>query len=135
RPAPTRRPAPCSTGRRATFVSGWDWRVSTICRNWRRSSRRWPTLTSEDKPVRLHKLLAQSGIASRRRCEELMLAGRVTVDGEVVTRLGTTVDPERAVIRVDGVRLPPRSDHVYVAANKPLGVVSTMSDPQGRPTL
>jgi 23S rRNA pseudouridine2605 synthase len=85
--------------------------------------------------VRLHKLLAQSGVASRRRCEELMLAGRVTVDGEVVTRLGTTVDPTRAVIRVDGKRLPPRSDHVYVALNKPTGVVSTMSDPQGRPTL
>lgn len=92
-------------------------------------------MTSEDGPVRLHKLLAQSGVASRRKCEELMLAGRVTVDGEVVTRLGTTVDPERAVIRVDGARLPPRSDHVYVAVNKPLGVVSTMSDPQGRPTL
>lgn len=85
--------------------------------------------------VRLHKLLAQSGVASRRRCEELMLAGRVTVDGEVVTRLGTTVDAAHAVIRVDGARLPPRSGHLYVAANKPLGVVSTMRDPQGRPTL
>jgi 23S rRNA pseudouridine2605 synthase len=95
-------------------------------------------LTNDDdrtERVRLHKLLAQSGVASRRRGEELMLAGRVTVDGEVVTRLGATVDPERAVIRVDGVRLPPRSDHVYVAANKPVGVVSTMRDPQGRPTL
>ena len=95
-------------------------------------------MTNDDdrsERVRLHKLLAQSGVASRRRGEELMLAGRVTVDGEVVTRLGTTVDPTRAVIRVDGVRLPPRSDHVYVAANKPLGVVSTMRDPQGRPTL
>ena len=85
--------------------------------------------------IRLHKLLAQRGVASRRRCEELMLAGRVTVDGEVVTRLGTTVDARQAVIRVDGQRLPPRTDHVYVALNKPLGVVSTMSDPQGRPTL
>jgi len=65
----------------------------------------------------------------------MMLAGRVTVDGEVVTRLGTTVDARRAVIRVDGQRLPPQTDHVYVALNKPLGVVSTMSDPQGRPTL
>lgn len=95
-------------------------------------------MTSEDdgiERVRLHKLLAQSGVASRRRCEELMLAGRVTVDGAVVTRLGSTVDPARAVIRVDGTRLPPRSDQVYVAANKPLGVVSTMSDPQGRPNL
>jgi 23S rRNA pseudouridine2605 synthase len=95
-------------------------------------------LTSDDadvERVRLHKLLAQRGVASRRKCEELMLAGRVTVDGEVVTRLGTTVDARLAVIRVDGQRLPPQTDHVYVALNKPLGVVSTMSDPQGRPTL
>jgi len=95
-------------------------------------------LTSDDggaESIRLHKLLAQSGIASRRKSEELMLAGRVTVDGEVVTRLGTTVDARHAVIRVDGARLPPRSDQVYVAANKPVGTVSTMSDPQGRPTL
>ncbi|MFL6002101.1 MAG: pseudouridine synthase [Nocardioides sp.] len=85
--------------------------------------------------VRLHKLLAQSGIASRRKCEELMLAGLVVVDGEVVTRLGTKVDPRTAVIRVDGKRLPPVSDHVYLALNKPRGVVSTMSDPEGRRTL
>jgi 23S rRNA pseudouridine2605 synthase len=85
--------------------------------------------------VRLQKLLAQSGVASRRRCEELMLAGLVEVDGEVVTRLGTKVDPARAVIRVEGRRLPPRGPHVYLALHKPRGVVSTMSDPQGRPTL
>jgi len=85
--------------------------------------------------VRLHKLLAQSGIASRRKCEELMLAGLVVVDGEVVTRLGTKVDPRTAVIRVDGKRLPPVSEHVYLALNKPRGVVSTMSDPEGRRTL
>ena len=85
--------------------------------------------------VRLQKLLAQSGVASRRKCEELMLAGLVEVDGEVVTRLGTKVDPRSAVIRVEGRRLPPQSDHVYLALNKPRGVVSTMSDPQGRRTL
>jgi 23S rRNA pseudouridine2605 synthase len=85
--------------------------------------------------VRLQKLLAQSGIASRRKCEELMLAGLVEVDGEVVTRLGTKVDPRTAVIRVDGKRLPPVSDHVYLALNKPRGVVSAMSDPEGRRTL
>jgi 23S rRNA pseudouridine2605 synthase len=89
----------------------------------------------DDGLVRLHKLLAQSGVASRRKCEELMLAGSVTVDGEVVTRLGTKVNPTTAVIRVDGVRLPPVSPHVYLALNKPTGVVSTMSDPEGRPTL
>jgi 23S rRNA pseudouridine2605 synthase len=85
--------------------------------------------------VRLHKLLAQSGIASRRKCEELMLAGLVEVDGEVVTRLGTKVDARTAVIRVDGKRLPPVSEQVYLARNKPRGVVSTMSDPEGRRTL
>jgi 23S rRNA pseudouridine2605 synthase len=89
----------------------------------------------DDGLVRLQKLLAQSGVASRRRCEQLMLAGSVEVDGEVVTRLGTKVDPRTAVIRVDGRRLPPASDHVYLVLNKPRGVVSTMTDPQGRPTL
>jgi 23S rRNA pseudouridine2605 synthase len=89
----------------------------------------------EDGLVRLHKLLARSGVASRRKCEELMLAGEVTVDGEVVTRLGTKVDPVTAVIRVSGQRLPPVSPHVYLVLYKPTGVVSTMSDPQGRPTI
>ena len=91
--------------------------------------------TDPEGLVRLQKLLAQSGVASRRKCEELMLAGLVEVDGEVVTRLGTKVDPRTAVIRVDGKRLPPISAHVYLVLNKPLGVVSTMSDPEGRRTL
>jgi 23S rRNA pseudouridine2605 synthase len=89
----------------------------------------------DDGLVRLHKLLARSGVASRRKCEELMLEGEVTVDGEVVTRLGTKVDPLTAVIRVSGQRLPPVSPHVYLVLYKPTGVVSTMSDPQGRPTI
>jgi 23S rRNA pseudouridine2605 synthase len=89
----------------------------------------------EDGLVRLHKLLARSGVASRRKCEELMLEGEVTVDGEVVTRLGTKVDPLTAVIHVSGQRLPPVSPHVYLVLYKPTGVVSTMSDPQGRPTI
>jgi len=89
----------------------------------------------EDGLVRLQKLLATSGVASRRKCEELMLAGEVEVDGEVVTRLGTKVDPATAVIRVSGTRLPPASPNVYLVLNKPRGVVSTMSDPQGRRTL
>jgi 23S rRNA pseudouridine2605 synthase len=88
-----------------------------------------------DGLVRLHKLLARSGVASRRRCEELMLAGEVTVDGEVVTRLGTKVDPTTALIRVSGRRLPPMSPNVYLALNKPVGVTSTMSDPHAERTL
>jgi 23S rRNA pseudouridine2605 synthase len=97
-----------------------------------------PEIDTEIEPdglVRLQKLLAQSGVASRRKCEELMLAGEVEVDGEVVTRLGTKVDPTTAVIRVSGKRLPPVSAHVYLVLNKPRGVVSTMSDPEGRRTL
>jgi 23S rRNA pseudouridine2605 synthase len=91
--------------------------------------------TGDDGLVRLQKLLAQSGVASRRRCEELMLAGEVEVDGEVITRLGTKVDPRTAVIRVSGRRVPPVSEHVYLVLYKPRGVVSTMSDPEGRRTL
>jgi len=89
----------------------------------------------DEGQIRLQKLLAQSGIASRRKCEEIMLAGLVEVDGEIVTRLGTKVDPTTAVIRVSGKRLPPISPHVYLVLNKPRGVVSTMSDPEGRRTL
>jgi len=85
--------------------------------------------------IRLQKLLALAGVASRRRSEELMLGGLVEVNGEVVTRLGTKVDPARDLIRVDGKRLPPISEKVYLALNKPRGVVSTMSDPEGRRTL
>jgi len=91
--------------------------------------------TDDEGLVRLQKLLAASGVASRRKCEELMLGGEVEVDGEVVTRLGTKVDPTTAVIRVRGSRLPPVSPHAYLVLNKPRGVVSTMSDPEGRPTL
>ncbi len=91
--------------------------------------------TDADGMIRLQKLLAQSGVASRRKCEQLMLDGLVEVDGEVVTRLGTKVDPRTAVVRVDGRRLPPASDHVYLALSKPRGVVSTMSDPEGRRSL
>jgi 23S rRNA pseudouridine2605 synthase len=91
--------------------------------------------TDDDGLIRLQKLLAMSNVASRRKCEELMLDGLVEVDGEVVTRLGTKVDPRTAVIRVNGKRLPPVSEKVYLVLNKPRGVVSTMSDPEGRRTL
>ncbi|KRF15294.1 MFS transporter [Nocardioides sp. Soil797] len=92
-------------------------------------------MTDDDGLVRLQKHLAQSGVASRRKCEEIMLDGLVEVDGEIVTRLGTKIDPHTAVIRVDGKRLPPISPNVYLVLNKPRGIVSTMSDPEGRPTL
>ncbi|GII13707.1 pseudouridine synthase [Planomonospora parontospora] len=85
--------------------------------------------------VRLQKVLAQAGVASRRACEELIGDGRVTVDGQVVRRFGARVDPAKQVIHVDGKRLPTMPDLVYFAINKPIGVVSTMSDPDGRPSL
>lgn len=85
--------------------------------------------------VRLQKVLAQAGIGSRRVCENLIAGGRVTVDGQVVTELGVRVDPARAVITVNGVRLQLDSSRTYLALNKPRGVVSTMHDPQGRPSL
>lgn len=85
--------------------------------------------------VRLQKVLASAGVGSRRRCEELMASGRVEVNGEITTQMGVRVDPQRDVIRVDGRRLPPPSDNVYVVVNKPRGVVSTMADEKGRPDL
>jgi 23S rRNA pseudouridine2605 synthase len=84
--------------------------------------------------VRLQKVLAEAGLASRRAAEALIVAGRVRVDGRVITELGTKVDPRASRIEVDGQRIT-RQAHVYVILHKPRGVVSTMSDPQGRPTV
>lgn len=89
-----------------------------------------------DQPgVRLQKVLAAAGVGSRRACEELIAAGRVEVDGRKVREQGLRVDPEQAVIKVDGLRVETRSSAVYLAVNKPRGMVSTMSDPEGRPCL
>jgi 23S rRNA pseudouridine2605 synthase len=85
--------------------------------------------------VRLQKVLAQAGVGSRRACEELIAAGRVEVDGQRVTELGVRIDPKRSVVHVDGVRIQLDESLVYLAFNKPLGVLSAMSDPQGRPNL
>lgn len=85
--------------------------------------------------IRLQKVLAQAGLGSRRRCEQLMAEGRVEVNGEVIDRMGVRVDPLRDLVRVDGRRLPPPSDHAYLILNKPRGIVSTMADEQGRPDL
>ena len=90
---------------------------------------------SAPEGVRLQKVLAAAGVASRRASEDLIARGRVEVNGEVVREQGIRVDPIRDIIRVDGSRIPPARSHVYVVLNKPRGVVSTMDDPQGRPTL
>ena len=85
--------------------------------------------------IRLQKVLAAAGLGSRRTCEELIAAGRVSVDGMVVRGQGMRVDPRTAVVAVDGARVNVREDLVYLALNKPRGVLSTMSDPEGRPTV
>ena len=84
---------------------------------------------------RLQKILSQAGVASRRQSEQLMLDGRVTVNGVTVRELGTKADPARDDIRVDGrrVKLPDRRR--YILLNKPRGYVTTRSDPQRRPTV
>ena len=82
--------------------------------------------------VRLQKVLAQAGVASRRAAEELIADGRVSVDGEVVRQMGRRIDPETAVLHVDGARVTLRDDQVYLALNKPVGLHSTMSDDLGQ---
>src|SRR6266436_3578360 len=77
--------------------------------------------------VRLQKVLAAAGVGSRRYCEELIGAGRVEVDGEIVRRFGARVDPQRQIIRVDGRRIPASEDLVYLALNKPAGGLTTRS--------
>ena len=90
---------------------------------------------ASDEGVRLQKVLASAGVASRRKAEELIRAGRVKVDGIVVREMGTRIDPENAVVHVDGNRITTRTDLVYLALNKERGVLSTMSDDQGRPHI
>jgi 23S rRNA pseudouridine2605 synthase len=85
--------------------------------------------------VRLQKVLAAAGIGSRRACEELIAAGRVAVDGEVVREQGRRVDPATAVVTVDDERVNVREDLVYLALHKPRGVLSAMTDARGRPTV
>jgi 23S rRNA pseudouridine2605 synthase len=84
---------------------------------------------------RLQKLIAAAGIASRRKAEELITQGRVAVNGQVVSELGSKADPQRDHIKVDGklLRFPERN--IYILLNKPKGYVTTVSDPEGRPTV
>ncbi len=84
---------------------------------------------------RLQKILSRAGIASRRAAEELIREGHVTVNGKVITELGTKADPQRDHIRLDGrpLKLPRRN--TYLVLNKPPGVVTTLSDPEGRPSV
>lgn len=93
---------------------------------------------SEDGPVypmRLQKFLARAGVASRRGSENLMTAGRVKVNGVVVSELGSKVDPNVDKVEVDGIEVAWGASPVYLALNKPAGFVTTMNDPQGRPCV
>ncbi|MFE3057081.1 pseudouridine synthase [Nocardia sp. NPDC059239] len=84
---------------------------------------------------RLQKVLAKAGVASRRAAEEMIEAGRIEVDGKIVREQGLRIDPQTAVVRVDGVRVVIRDEQVYLALNKPKGWQSTMSDEMGRPCV
>lgn len=86
-------------------------------------------------PERLQKILAHAGIASRRKAEEYIQLGRVSVNGKVVTELGTRADPARDIIKVDGKRIRVEERFVYVLLNKPKNVMSTTTDPEERPTV
>jgi len=90
---------------------------------------------TETYPMRLQKFLARAGAASRRGSEDLMTAGRVTVNGEVVTELGSKVNPLLDEVRIDGKLVWLSNSHVYLMLNKPTGYLTTMDDPQGRPTI
>lgn len=93
--------------------------------------------SNEDRivPMRLQKFLARAGVASRRGSENLMTAGRVSVNGVVVSELGSKVDPRADEVAVDGKVVHLQDGPVTIMLNKPAGYVTTMSDPQGRPTV
>src|SRR5919107_5042652 len=90
----------------------------------------------DDRPgERLQKVLARAGVGSRRVCEDMVEAGRISVNGRPVTVQGMRVDPSRDKIAVDGVRIEVRDDRVTYAMNKPPGVITAMSDDRARPTV
>ena len=94
-----------------------------------------PERPEQPEGERLARYLAHAGIASRRHAEALLAAGRVQVNGQVVTAQGTKIDPARDTVRVDGKLVEGKSRHVYLLLHKPVGYVSTVSDPQRRPTV
>lgn len=88
------------------------------------------------EPIRLQKFLASSGIASRRKCEELIAQGKITVNGKVITELGTKINPEKDEIFYLGKKVEtPKEDFVYILLNKPIGVVTTSKDQFGRESV
>lgn len=88
-----------------------------------------------DKPVRLQKFLAMAGIASRRKAEEYIAAGRVKVDGKIITAMGQQIVPGKQAVLFDNKKVESKEEHIYILLNKPKGYVTTLSDPQGRPIV
>jgi len=84
---------------------------------------------------RLQKILSAAGISSRRAAEDIILEGRVRVNGKVVTELGAKADPDKDHVKVDGKLINPKQPKAYIMLNKPVGFVTTMSDPEGRPIV
>jgi 23S rRNA pseudouridine2605 synthase len=84
---------------------------------------------------RLQKYLANNGIAARRKCEEYILEGRVKVNGNIVTELGTKIDPDKDTIEFDNKKVEKVEEHVYILLNKPIGYVTTTKDQFNRPTV
>jgi 23S rRNA pseudouridine2605 synthase len=91
--------------------------------------------TANQEGVRLQKVLSRAGVASRRAAEEMIVEGRIDVNGETVLELGTRVDPETAVIHVDGSRVMVNSNLTHLLLNKPTGILCTMYDDEGRPCI
>jgi 23S rRNA pseudouridine2605 synthase len=99
-----------------------------------------PKESPKDKPadshlVRLNKIIAEAGVTSRRGADELIMDGRVTIDGLVVRELGAKFDPSKVVVAVDSETIKPTLSKSYIVLHKPKGVLSTMFDPEGRPSL
>ena len=85
--------------------------------------------------IRLQKFLAECGIASRRKCEELILDGKIKVNGKTVTELGTKINPNNDNVYMDNKQVKPKQDHVYILLNKPIGIVTTAKDQFSRETV
>ncbi len=89
----------------------------------------------KDTEIRLQKFLAHAGVCSRRAAEDLILSGRVRIDGQIVTKLGTKVEPYIDEVYLDGNRISIKRSLIYLMLNKPKGVLTTVHDPYGRPTV
>src|SRR5665213_1977340 len=141
RPTPTRKPARSTTRRPNCSSPSWG---SIRSRNFHTFHRCSPTVlrdsmtsdsSASDDGERLQKVMAAAGVASRRVSEDLISAGRVEVNGTVVTELGRRVHAETDLIAVDGVAVQLDTSRRYLMLNKPVGIVSSLADENGRPDL